>query len=237
MNMILIPSLQGRGSKNTLRGDVSLADATIKLADDSTIPIHKTILVSQCPFFRGLWLGGSWKESGDKIIYLKEDDPNAMMAMIKFLYRREYFPAKDARDSPLEFLACVYEVADKYLVHQLKKDCLTHIKSILKETRNWNADEFLRVIPFVYQSTPQTDRGLRDLMVHAASDHIEDLTKNEAYHKLDTFEFTKDVILKIGGYHHAKVCVDCGLFLRKDIQVNTCHQCGGELYLIEVHKA
>ncbi|KAJ5397397.1 hypothetical protein N7509_005510 [Penicillium cosmopolitanum] len=157
------------------------------------------------------------------------------MAMIKFLYRREYFPTKDALDSPLEFLASVYEVADKYLVHQLKKDSLEHFRSILKE--NWDADEFLRVIPFVYQSSPQTDRGLRDLMVHAACARTEELTKSEGYQKLDTVEFTRDVISRIGGYHHAKVCLSCGLFFEKDAQADTCHQCSIELYFIDVHKA
>ncbi|KAJ5966181.1 hypothetical protein N7481_012895 [Penicillium waksmanii] len=101
-----------------------------------------------------------------------------MIALMKFFYRREYF-SKDDFPSPLGFLAAVYQVADKYLVPQLKKDSLQRFRSMLNE--NWDSDDFLSVIPLVYESIPKSDRGLRDLVVDAADPYLEELTTKQAF--------------------------------------------------------
>jgi hypothetical protein len=44
-----------------------------------------------------------------------------MIAMMNFFYKKKYFPSKDGAANPLQFLAMVYQVADKYLPPQLKE--------------------------------------------------------------------------------------------------------------------
>lgn len=89
-----------------------------------------------------------------------------MIAMMKFFYKKEYFPSKDGVTSPLHFVAMVYQVADKYLVPQLKEQSLERFRSLL--TSDWDLndpsdlDGFLSATAVIYESTPQSDRGLRD---------------------------------------------------------------------------
>jgi hypothetical protein len=66
-----------------------------------------------------------------------------MIGLMKFFYLREHFSVKDDIPSPFGFLATVYQVADKYLMPQPKKDTLQRFRSLPKEP--WDFDDFLEV--------------------------------------------------------------------------------------------
>ncbi|CAI7646638.1 unnamed protein product [Penicillium pancosmium] len=86
-----------------------------------------------------------------------------MIGLMKFFYRRKYFTVKEDIPGPFGSLAAVYQVADNYL----------RFRSLPKEP--WDLDNFLSVIPFVYESIPKSDRGLWGPVVNAVEAYIEKL--------------------------------------------------------------
>lgn len=65
--------------------------------------------------------------------------------------------------SHLDTLAKLYSLADKYLMTNLKEEIGGKFDQRLQGLKV--VDEFLDILPFVYESTPASDRGLRDLCV------------------------------------------------------------------------
>ncbi|KAJ5755166.1 BTB/POZ domain protein [Penicillium manginii] len=154
-----------------LWGTDSLTDTSLKLADNGIIPVHKVIL-----------------ENEEEILSLKEDNPHAMIAMMKFFYQKEYFPPRDDSLTPLRFLATVYQVADKYLVPQLKEHSIEKFRYVLKKDWNFNDpdnfDDFLSATALIYESTPQSDRGLRDLVVDKALECLSNFGERKGFQEL-----------------------------------------------------
>lgn len=89
----------------------------------------------------------------------------------------------------------VYAIAEKYHIPELKE--LAKTKFLSQANRLMSADSlmlsdtFPEVITTVYKSTPESDRGLRNIVSRICVKHVRTLIEKEAF---------KDVIRKIGDF-------------------------------------
>ena len=65
------------------------------------------------------------------VIELKHDDPNALEAMIRYLYTQKYFYFDGHHVGDWRFHLAVSEVADKYLLNELEKEAYDNFKVAL----------------------------------------------------------------------------------------------------------
>lgn len=110
------------------------------------------------------------QESTNNAIELKEDDPGAVEAMIRFMYQNDYDSSGDSetRISPMHFDVSVYRVADKYGVTALK--LLSKEKFDNATSKCWDMDDFPSVVADVY-NTIECDE-LRDTVAHVSHKHV-----------------------------------------------------------------
>lgn len=66
----------------------------------------------------------------------------------------------------------MYSIADKYDMPSLKAKASVKFSTAIWDDYHWGdsnlADEIIKVIPLVYESTPDNDRGLRDQAIQGA---------------------------------------------------------------------
>ena len=110
-----------------------------------------------------------------------EDSPAVVEAMLCYMYNFHY----DAgglvhnRGMPLLFHARVYALADMYAIQPLKSFAREKFKTTLQIA--WKTNDFYPAIFQVYTSTPEEDRGLRDLIVEISSRNIDALLQKDAF--------------------------------------------------------
>ncbi|KAK5165474.1 uncharacterized protein LTR77_009003 [Saxophila tyrrhenica] len=82
---------------------------------------HKLVLCVQSEYF-DCAIHGDFKESRENLIELHEDDPEIVSYMMQWLYANYYRISGRPRTSSLypDIHVRVYELADKYLLHELK---------------------------------------------------------------------------------------------------------------------
>ncbi|KAL9566570.1 hypothetical protein ACKAV7_009485 [Fusarium commune] len=131
----------------------ALSDVTVT-CDGQVFKAHRIILSAHSKCLAKA-LNGSWKESSEGNIDIKDFEPNVVDAMLRFVYSFEYNNAEGT--PPIVFDAHMYQIADKYDIAALKT-----------ESKNNSAN-------LVYVSTPSEDRGLRDIVVETASENIDQL--------------------------------------------------------------
>ena len=107
-----------------------------------------------------------------------EDDPDIVDRMIDYLYRLDYDDQPDsatAKDTNgrLVVNSLVYAIADKYEILSLKDAAKKKTAELVE--KEWNEDSFLTALAIVWTTTPQCDRGLRDLFVPVICEHKKEL--------------------------------------------------------------
>ncbi|KAI1326540.1 BTB/POZ protein [Xylariaceae sp. FL0255] len=141
--------------------------------------VHSLVLSMHSEFFARAF-NGPWKESSNgRHIDLEEVEVPVVEAMLHFMYHFEY--THPAGFYPLQFDAMVYSIADRYIIPQLKEYARKNFETGIRQ--NWGqseeafemeADEKTEVevpedLPSVvfevYETTPESDRTLRDLVV------------------------------------------------------------------------
>ncbi|KAI9723905.1 MAG: hypothetical protein M1828_004024 [Chrysothrix sp. TS-e1954] len=155
------------------------SDVTIKCKGREWF-LHKIVLVA-APFFANA-LGGQFKRSGQEaktsVIDLPDDDPDAVEAMLSYLYngRFEDVPLvnrrSDGRSSPSDnftFYVTLYLLADKYSLNMLKSDITRSITTQFEQGRylhaNLNVIAFLQAIKQLYDGSATNDRQLKDAIL------------------------------------------------------------------------
>lgn len=76
------------------------------------------------------------QESGAKEVELHEDDPNAMTALVRYLYDLPYADDTEGWCTRLQPHALVYVVADKYQIESLKTEVCDNMKAIIGDRLN-----------------------------------------------------------------------------------------------------
>ncbi|KXS97761.1 hypothetical protein AC578_3189 [Pseudocercospora eumusae] len=96
-----------------LHGDTRYADLTIRCGERHW-KMHKVIVCSRCKFFEKA-CDGRFKEAAGNVVTLPDDPPNAVAAMLQYLYTAAYDDSSDQEGcAPLVFNFRVHIVADKY---------------------------------------------------------------------------------------------------------------------------
>ncbi|GAB0137877.1 hypothetical protein EsDP_00006130 [Epichloe bromicola] len=156
----------------------SLSDVVI-VCDGDTTKAHRVILATHSPYFAKA-LTGNWAESSSNKIEIKDFDSSVVEAMLRFMYFFDY--NNDSGISSMLYDAQVYQAADKYDIPALKKHARQKFKSAI--STGWSLDDFPGAITAAYDSTPPTDRGLRDLIVATSCEHMKELLENGLFREL-----------------------------------------------------
>lgn len=87
-------------------------------------------------------------------------------------------PAPKAKD-PLDYSVHVemYALSDRYDIPSL--GTLARAKLDMTCTLNWHAESFLEIIPRVYESTLESNQGLRTVVLDHARKHSKEFMKDE----------------------------------------------------------
>lgn len=187
--------------------DPSLSDLTIKLSDRS-VHVHRIVLCRGSKYFEKLITGqfqvpmpsirrsyclahsltARSQESNSKITELQDDDPEAMIALLRFLYGLPYGPDAiewhDGRSLLPHVL--VYTAAEKYQVEELQARCFATIESNLRNNNKnmLNGDDpsdFLDALREMFVGTPSEDNEGRRLFVMHCAEHLRQYARNEAF--------------------------------------------------------
>ncbi|KAI4666975.1 uncharacterized protein J4E79_001656 [Alternaria viburni] len=183
------------------------SDLTISCNGD-TYKVHKNIVCDKIDFFtRAIRFGG--KESQNDVVDLPEDDPAVVRRLIQYLYEAEYTPLLPDVDStgstpftnktnrPNQPLlhAKIYEIADKYEVKGLKDLAREKFKRSCEQF--WDNDVFAVAAHHVFSTTPDSDKGLRDLVSLTISKHMCLMDKPEIEALLTEFNGLAFGLLKL----------------------------------------
>ncbi len=113
-------------------------------------------------------------------------------AMLHFMYHLDYNNVHGA--STMIFDAQVYGLADKYAIPALKSHALEKFRMVISS--GWVMDDFPLAVSEAYNSTPETDRALRDLVVEISNTNINKLLENKLFRDVlrETPGFAVDMV-------------------------------------------
>ncbi len=140
------------------------------------------------------------------MINLGEESPNLIERLLDFLYTLGYSDDRDDYDSPesaaslsarpghkkaasLVINAWMYTLGDRYAIPSLK-DLAKHRFATDLET-GWEFTDFAELVSVIYETTPESDRALRDCMMATCREHGSELLE---------FPETKEAIKKNGDF-------------------------------------
>ncbi len=144
--------------------------------------------------------------ANDSDTEFKEEDPFLIARMLMYCYMLSWpeFKMDDSMNgvwkeekqwvSCLDTIVKMYALGDKFDIKGLK------LATRLDEDNFWLYGEFIAVIPLIYTTTPDTDRGLRDQAVDYGSVNWKSLWAQPGFKdKLtETGDFINDIVTKLG---------------------------------------
>ncbi|CAD6591088.1 MAG: hypothetical protein ASARMPREDX12_004920 [Alectoria sarmentosa] len=176
-----------------------------------TFKVHSAILASRSDFFVAACWGGFKQESETHSIDLPDDDPTAVWTMLRYLYSLDYTieprnnyvydlsedPVPTTHDNELRQLsslqlvcnASMYGMGDKYGILGLKGIASEKFAATFK-LPEWHAEwtcsevsigSLATAIKCIYDSTPESDKGLRDQILKYAKLHLKRLLTLEDF--------------------------------------------------------
>ncbi|KAL8793648.1 MAG: hypothetical protein Q9195_003800 [Heterodermia aff. obscurata] len=158
------------------------SDLTI-VCRETVFPVHQAIVCSQSTFFQEV-VEKDFVTGLSDIIDLSDFDHDSedISRMLSFLYNSQYpYPA-----GSLAVHVNLYAMGDIFNLPRLSKYAKSKFKDSL--TRISDQKAFLRLIPRIYNSTPEPDRGLRDAAVWNArvnyDYYMNNLECKDAFHKV-----------------------------------------------------
>ena len=155
------------------------SDLTIRLNNDRPVHVHRVILCRGSEYFRML-LAGSFSESGAKDIKLLDDDPDAMLEVLRSIYGIAYLSSGVPQGDSCIFHATVYVTAEKYQLEATKQQAIEALACLIlsgPDTKGrWNIvepnpiDDYTSVftaIRAVFNGTSKTDDPARVLLTRS----------------------------------------------------------------------
>lgn len=194
------------GTANLLISE-KYSDLTI-ITQTRSFKVHRAVVCTQSKVLAAMSDSG-FKETSTSTLRLEHDDPAAVERMIKFLYTGNYDQENDefatdqngepSHDLTLMANALVYSIADKYDIDRLK----AFARSRFNDggcCEMWNCENFREVVTTVFDTTPDSDQGLRSDVVESCADHIDKALTSEMWNEffaengaiaLEVFKFAR----------------------------------------------
>jgi speckle-type POZ protein len=129
------------------------------------ILVHRVIICSHSPVFHAACTG-KLKEASTQSYSLDSHSLPMVRRMVEFFYTSDYTEESEEEDTGTDTIpvlsihAAMFTLADKYDIEELKVLSANKYSEYL--TKNSNVTNFLLSISEVYNSTPPSERGLRD---------------------------------------------------------------------------
>lgn len=165
------------------------------------------------------------QEGLSKRIDLKEQDPHLAARMLQHLYGFDYSAHKTSIGddeepsyvSELHTHAEMYALGDEYDIKELKEEALWKFQKAIDAMKGHSEElpNILEVIPTVYATTPDSDRGLRDAIVAFGArdlDRIRDLPEfKSAATRVPIYliEVLPKFFERFGGRYYESDCPTC----------------------------
>lgn len=163
-------------ANTTYFSNSQFSDLTIRLNDDRPVHVYRVILCRGSEYFRML-LTGSFSESGAEEIKLLDDDPDAMLEVLRGIYGIAYPSSEAPKGGSWAFHAAVYVTAEKYQFEETKQQVLEAMACLvlpdLNTEKPWDIVEanpiddytiFYTAIRTVFYSTSSTGDPVRLLL-------------------------------------------------------------------------
>jgi len=199
----------------------TFVDAVV-VCGDHEFKVHRIVLSAHSNYF-ATELNGKWKESDERKVTISDFDPSVVEAMLRFMYSFDYNNAYGT--STMVFDAQVYQIADKYGMEDLKTHSQEKFHNAI--TTGWSMDDFPLAISIVYESTPEQDRGLRDLAVEVSLQNIDKLLDRDDFRGLlrTTADFAADLIPFLANNPSKQYrCPSCQTIIKSDYSKG-CYHC------------
>nr|KMM68934.1 hypothetical protein CPAG_05257 [Coccidioides posadasii RMSCC 3488] len=186
-----------------------------------TFHVHRSIVCPRSEYFASA-LSGEFKEAVSGEIEL-DDDPRLVNGMLEYLYTLDYCvedkqisnadsaatatsgevenglssPLSSGSYDHLSFHILMYSLAERLFIHGLKRLSKQNVERELSQ--RVDGDTFFAAILEIYKTTPEHDRGLRDLIVNMTIKHLALLRKGE--NRL-TLSLESDIFTQAPKYSH-----------------------------------
>ncbi|KND89229.1 Kelch repeat and BTB domain-containing protein 4 [Tolypocladium ophioglossoides CBS 100239] len=201
------------------------SDAVVR-CNEQQFRVHRLVLSAHSEFFATMF-SGAWKlQKEESLVELKEVDESVVEAMLRFMYHFDYSNINGA--STMIFNAQVYGIAERYIIPSLKEHSAEKFRTAVSS--GWNMGDFPLAIAEAYLSTPEGDRGLRDVVVEVCHMHIDSLIENHAFCQVlrETVGFAADMVIFRCGQRKAYRCPSCSHLIHDDISKGSyhCTKCG-----------
>lgn len=179
---------------------------------DKEFPVHKAIVCTQSKFFRAAISEGfevrvahtvkNWAYAGNPqagttgIINLSDHDIEDVCRMLSFMYSSHYL----CPEANLAAHVGVYAMGNMFDLPRLSQYAKCKFNDSLTHVSDEDPMTFISLIPRIYESTPESDRGLRDAAVLNARRkydyHTANLDYKDAFNEVlqSTWPFTKDLL-------------------------------------------
>jgi hypothetical protein len=135
------------------------------------LTVHKDVLCSASPFFQAA-CKPEWMKPEDKVITLPEDDPEAVKALVHWMYYNEIcvdeekaiFNDAETKEEVMRgawgLFVMLFVLGEKYQMPRLRNDAIDAII-----THRKSCELKLGVISYAYENTTSSDSALRRLLV------------------------------------------------------------------------
>ncbi|RDI78632.1 hypothetical protein Vi05172_g11352 [Venturia inaequalis] len=163
-----VPALEAVALKCLQSGDYSDLTITCK---GKEFKVHKFVLCTQSAFFARAVKKDAFEEGQTGVISMNHDDPDAIEAVLRFLYTGDYNTESVIMQSHLK----IYELADRLDIPALKT--LSENKFEVLAKNEWKEATFPPCVKIAYDITPPGPGGerLRSMVVQIASQHLKEL--------------------------------------------------------------
>ena len=182
------------------------------------------------------------KEGETSIVKMEDDEPDAVAAMLEFLYKGEYddsYPSTMSKCSPeapghiMMFHLHVWALADRIQISKLKDLAENNFYIVIY--KHWNDPTFPAAVQFVYSIAPPNQGGkdLKATVLKVSAKQAKELFANPNHLFEDMMdnlaEFGKDLSKWQAGEGEQLTCRSCSFSfkatLRDDLNYITCPAC------------
>ncbi|KAH9826075.1 Broad-Complex, Tramtrack and Bric a brac [Teratosphaeria destructans] len=162
------------------------SDITVKFGERQ-VKCHKMILCTKSEYFKNICGPGKlFAEASHSVIELKEDDEDALLAILRWLYCFDYEDdntkmyqsiTDQAMPDQLDFHAQVYIASDKYAVHSLRDESF---KRLVAYTEAFDDDKLVGILTVVLHQAIFPDE-ITKVVQQVRDDRLHTLLKREDY--------------------------------------------------------